>query len=52
MPISLIYKVTGTTIIVLGLLISTALPGLSGLWIAILGLGIIFLVVAQWLPER
>ncbi|MDX2231902.1 MAG: hypothetical protein NW220_19870 [Leptolyngbyaceae cyanobacterium bins.349] len=52
MPISLIYKVTGTTVIVLGLMISTALPGLSTLWISILGLGIVLLIVARWLPER
>ncbi|MDX2243097.1 MAG: hypothetical protein NW224_20645 [Leptolyngbyaceae cyanobacterium bins.302] len=50
MSISLIYKVTGTTIIVLGLFISSVLPGLSGFWIPILVLGIIMLAIARWLP--
>jgi membrane-bound ClpP family serine protease len=51
MPISLLYKVTGTTIIVLGLLISTTLPGLSSIWISILVLGMVMVLIARWLPK-
>ncbi|EKQ68475.1 hypothetical protein OsccyDRAFT_3009 [Leptolyngbyaceae cyanobacterium JSC-12] len=52
MPLSLLYQVAGTSIIVIGLLISSLLPGLSNIWISLLLVGIMLLLLGRWMLEE
>lgn len=52
MPLALIYQVAGTSIIVIGLLISSLLPGLSTVWISILFVGMVMLVLGRWMLQE